>query len=41
MSPHPQNNYHPAQVAYLLEKRLYTGRLIQDIAHLPDKLKFL
>jgi hypothetical protein len=37
----PDNTYHPAQKAWLMERNLYTGRMIVDIAHLPENLKFL
>jgi hypothetical protein len=40
-SPEPSNTYHPAQKAWLMERNLYTGRMIVDIAHLPENLKFL
>jgi len=37
----PENRYHPSQRAWLVERNLYTGRMIADIAHLPENLKFL
>ena len=41
IGPVPENRYHPAQVAWLAEHNLYTGRMIADIGHLPENLKFL
>jgi hypothetical protein len=37
----PSNRYHPQQEAWLRERKLYTGRMQSDIAHLPPELKFL
>lgn len=37
----PSNDYHPSQVAWLMERNLYTGRMIADIGFLPENLKFL
>lgn len=37
----PKNRYSPEQEAWLRERKLYTGRMIVDIAHLPPELKFL
>jgi hypothetical protein len=36
-----ENNYHPSQTAWLVEKKLYTGRFIVDVGHLPDSLRNL
>lgn len=41
LGPKPSNAYHPAQEAWLRERNLFTGRMIADIAHLPENLKFL
>lgn len=37
----PNNRYAPEQEAWLRERKLYTGRMIADVAHLPAHLKFL
>ena len=37
----PSNRYAPEQEAWLRERKLYTGRMLVDIAHLPPELKFL
>jgi hypothetical protein len=37
----PKNIYHPSQKAWLMERKLYTGRFIVDVGHLPDNLRNL
>jgi hypothetical protein len=37
----PKNIYHPAQTAWLMERKLYTGRFIVDVGHLPENLRNL
>ena len=38
---YPSNVYHPAQVAFLVSIKRYTGRMMADIGHLPAHLKAL
>lgn len=35
----PENTYHPSQTAWLMERKLYTGRFIVDVGHLPENLR--
>ena len=37
----PENSYHVSQRAWLVENKLYTGRFIVDVGHLPDNLRNL
>ena len=37
----PNNIYHPAQVAFLMSIKRYTGRMMADIGHLPTELRSL
>jgi len=40
-APDPSNRYASEQEAWLRERKLFTGRMIADVAHLPTHLKFL